>query len=178
MEFGFVDAADAGSGSPATPVGHGGTRGPEAVRAGVDGTPSVTVNGVPIWESDVQAVAPGQWVNDNILDFFANYLLSGVRAEKRALMHLFGCPFFSTLGGEGYYAAAARFVENLNVDGLKFLLIPVFWASGHHFALVAVDLFEVSLFQITNAQLLLLLSLKGKAYVLYRSSPSSSILTV
>ncbi len=57
-----------------------------------------TWNAITIWEQDLACLAPGEWLNDNVMEFYARYVYQKLTPNiVRDEVHLMNTHFFSTM---------------------------------------------------------------------------------
>lgn len=79
-----------------------------------------------VWEADMASLALGKWLNDNIIDFYIQYVIREKSASQyEACFHAFNCQFFKALTKNHKYKDVARWTKNVNIFEKEFIVIPM-----------------------------------------------------
>jgi Ulp1 family protease len=90
-------------------------------------------NVITIHESDLSCLAEGEFLNDNIIDFFLRYLKEEVIGYASEHIHFYSSFFYKKYVGTGTermnsddrYAAVKKWTKNVDIFSKSFLVIPV-----------------------------------------------------
>ena len=66
---------------------------------------------MPIYLEDYKVLAEGEWLNTNVLDFYLQYLYSGLPTDLQAEVFVFQTTFFSVLRDLGIRAVSSYFPD-------------------------------------------------------------------
>lgn len=83
---------------------------------------------IDITVRDLKTLCDGQWLNDNIIDFYLNLVAEKSSATgKKYKSFSFSTHFYTTLEGPKGYQGVARWAkrQNVNVTELDFIIIPI-----------------------------------------------------
>ncbi|OQR96693.1 hypothetical protein ACHHYP_13808 [Achlya hypogyna] len=89
--------------------------------------PAHSRNRITITEGDLDRLRPGEFLNDNLLDFFFKFCNAQLDASQRSIMHFFSTHFYSALAKTpaGQYQKINRWTRAVAIFEQRFLFVPV-----------------------------------------------------
>ncbi|KXS19360.1 cysteine proteinase [Gonapodya prolifera JEL478] len=81
---------------------------------------------IPIKRSDIATLCDGQWLNDEVINFYFNLLMQRQTdfPETHAKVHCFNTFFYSKLRKDGY-GSIKRWTRKVDIFAVDYILIPV-----------------------------------------------------
>jgi hypothetical protein len=88
--------------------------------------PSETAKGsVIITQADLMRLSPGQYLNDNLVDFsFKHYMDTILPEGQRSRVHIFSTYFYKQLAA-GKHQSVSRWTRHMDIFEKEFLLVPI-----------------------------------------------------
>jgi sentrin-specific protease 7 len=84
---------------------------------------------ITITQADLDALEPGEFLNDNIIDFYLRYLWENLEPVKQQRIHIFNCFFYHKLlssnSKEEAFRSIQKWTRKIDVFNKDFLIIPV-----------------------------------------------------
>ncbi|CAO3566221.1 unnamed protein product [Mortierella alpina] len=94
---------------------------------------------VTILKKDIHTLRPGEWLNDEVINFYGNLILARSK-ESTTLpkIHVFSTFFYKTLSEQGY-DKVRRWTKKVKIFELDYVLIPIH-CSGNHWTTAVIDM--------------------------------------
>ncbi|KAJ2505176.1 SUMO1 sentrin specific peptidase 1 [Coemansia sp. RSA 2052] len=95
------------------------------------------INNVPVTAHDVDTLGDGKWLNDEVINFYMQLIMS--RSEKNPKLprvHAFNTFFYSTLRDQGY-ARVKRWTRRIKLFEMDLVVVPVH--LGVHWCCAVID---------------------------------------
>ncbi|KAG9321005.1 hypothetical protein KVV02_003983 [Mortierella alpina] len=94
---------------------------------------------VTILKKDIHTLRPGEWLNDEVINFYGNLILARSK-ESTTLpkIHVFSTFFYKTLSEQGY-DKVKRWTKKVKIFELDYVLIPIH-CSGNHWTTAVIDM--------------------------------------
>ncbi|KAG0206294.1 SUMO1 sentrin specific peptidase 1 [Mortierella sp. GBA30] len=94
---------------------------------------------VTILKKDIHTLRPGEWLNDEVINFYGNLILARSK-ESNTLpkIHVFSTFFYKTLSEQGY-DKVRRWTKKIKIFELDYVLIPIH-CSGNHWTTAVIDM--------------------------------------
>ncbi len=114
-----------------------------------------TWNAITIWEEDRACLAPGEWLNDNVMEFYARYVyLKLAQDNVRDEVHLMNTHFFSTMDNKWIeeeekeitnqaesqyrvFATVRSWTNAVDVFGKRYIIVPIYKDKHWSVAIIA-----------------------------------------
>ncbi|KAG0263783.1 SUMO1 sentrin specific peptidase 1 [Actinomortierella ambigua] len=94
---------------------------------------------VTITKNDIRTLRPGEWLNDEVINFYGNLIMARSNASSALpKVHVFSTFFYKTLSENGY-DKVRRWTKKTNIFAKDYLLIPIH-CSGNHWTSAVVDM--------------------------------------
>jgi hypothetical protein len=88
--------------------------------------PKNSIDSVTLTESDLKRLDDGNYLNDNIIDFYLKYLRhEALISELRDKFYFFNCYFYSTLTQENGLERVKKWTKNVNLFNYQYIFIPI-----------------------------------------------------
>lgn len=95
---------------------------------------------ITIFNGDLKRLAPGEYLNDNLIDLKIKHLFRNMSDADRARVHCFNCMFYTRLtaerGHEAGHALVSRWTKNVDIFSKDFVLIPINYS--YHWSLAVI----------------------------------------
>lgn len=95
-----------------------------------------------ITRGDIQTLEPGEWLNDEIINFYMNLLVQRNDSEGYPALHAFSTFFYPKLK-HGGYSAVKRWTRGMNLFEKEIILVPIH--QKVHWSLIEIDLRKCSI---------------------------------
>jgi Ulp1 family protease len=94
--------------------------------------------GISITSYDVKCLAPREFLNDKIIDFYLKYIFNNfLTDEQRNQTHIFGAHFYESLSNAGRNSSILEnWTKYVDIFSKDFLIIPI--CKHHHWNLIIV----------------------------------------
>lgn len=96
---------------------------------------------IEITRSDIKSLGPGQWLNDEIVNFYMELLKENAKEKNKVQCHFFNSFFYTLLSveGSGYnYSKVNKWTKKIDIFKMDKLIIPVH--LGSHWCLASVNM--------------------------------------
>lgn len=90
-----------------------------------------------ITRRDIQTLETGQWLNDEVINFYMNLLVQRNDSEGYPALHVFSTFFYPKLK-QGGYNAVKRWTRRINLFEKEIILVPIH--QKVHWSLIEIDL--------------------------------------
>nr|XP_048285888.1 sentrin-specific protease 2-like [Myodes glareolus] len=90
-----------------------------------------------ITRGDIQTLQTGQWLNDQVINFYMNLLVQRNDSEGYPALHVFSTFFYPKLK-HGGYSAVKRWTRGINLFEKEIILVPIH--QNVHWSLIEIDL--------------------------------------
>ncbi|KAJ2726071.1 SUMO1 sentrin specific peptidase 1 [Coemansia sp. Benny D115] len=94
------------------------------------------LNNVPVTARDLKTLAPGQWLNDEVINFYMQLIIARSSDEGMPSVHAFNTFFFSTLRDNGYQRVR-KWTRRVKLFDKDLIIVPVH--LGVHWCCAIVD---------------------------------------
>ncbi|XP_038202906.1 sentrin-specific protease 2-like [Arvicola amphibius] len=95
-----------------------------------------------ITRGDIQTLETGQWLNDEVINFYTNLLVQRNDREGYPALHAFSTFFYPKLK-HGGYSAVKRWTRRMNLFEKEIILVPIH--QEVHWSLIVIDLRKCSI---------------------------------
>ncbi|KAF9210118.1 SUMO1 sentrin specific peptidase 1 [Haplosporangium sp. Z 27] len=94
---------------------------------------------VSILKKDIHTLRPGEWLNDEVINFYGNLILARSK-ESTTLpkIHVFSTFFYKTLSENGY-EKVRRWTKKVKIFEMDYILMPIH-RSGNHWTTAVIDM--------------------------------------
>ncbi|KAF9381077.1 SUMO1 sentrin specific peptidase 1 [Mortierella sp. AD011] len=94
---------------------------------------------VSILKKDIHTLRPGQWLNDEVINFYGNLIMSRSKdSTTLPKVHIFSTFFYKTLSENGY-DKVRRWTKKVKIFEMDYVLMPIH-RSGNHWTTAAIDM--------------------------------------
>ncbi|KAF9897475.1 SUMO1 sentrin specific peptidase 1, partial [Lobosporangium transversale] len=94
---------------------------------------------VAILKKDIQTLRPGQWLNDEVINFYGNLIMARSKeSTELPKVHVFSTFFYKTLSENGY-EKVRRWTKKIKIFDMDYVLIPIHH-SGNHWTTAVIDM--------------------------------------
>ncbi|KAK3834286.1 MAG: hypothetical protein JOS17DRAFT_38842, partial [Linnemannia elongata] len=94
---------------------------------------------VDVKRKDIQTLCPGEWLNDEVINFYGNLIMTRSKnSSSLPKVHYFKTFFYKTLSEVGY-EKVRRWTKKDNIFAMDYILIPIH-CSGNHWTSAVVDM--------------------------------------
>jgi len=96
---------------------------------------------IEITRNDIRSLGPGQWLNDEIVNFYMELLKESAKNKNKVQCHFFNSFFYTLLSveGTGYnYGKVSKWTKKIDIFQLDKIIIPVH--LGAHWCLACVSI--------------------------------------
>ncbi|KAG0245484.1 SUMO1 sentrin specific peptidase 1 [Actinomortierella wolfii] len=94
---------------------------------------------VTITKNDIRTLRPGEWLNDEVINFYGNLIMARSNASNTLpKVHVFSTFFYKTLSENGY-DKVRRWTKKTNIFEKDYILIPIH-CSGNHWTSAVIDM--------------------------------------
>ncbi|XP_057637891.1 sentrin-specific protease 2-like [Chionomys nivalis] len=95
-----------------------------------------------ITRGDIQTLEPGEWLNDEVINFYMNLLVKRSEKESYPALHVFSTFFYPKLK-HGGYSAVKRWTRAMDLFEKEIILVPIH--QNAHWSLIEIDLRKQSI---------------------------------
>ncbi|XP_040594500.1 sentrin-specific protease 2-like [Mesocricetus auratus] len=95
-----------------------------------------------ITRGDIQTLGNGQWLNDEIINFYMNLLVKRNENQGYPALHVFSTFFYPKLN-HGGYSSVKRWTRGMNLFEKEIVLVPIH--QKVHWSLIVIDLRKQSI---------------------------------
>ncbi|KAK7815011.1 hypothetical protein U0070_024354 [Myodes glareolus] len=95
-----------------------------------------------ITRGDIQTLEPGEWLNDQVINFYMNLLVKRSEKESYPALHVFSTFFYPKLK-HGGYSAVKRWTRAMDLFEKEIILVPIH--QNAHWSLIEIDLRKQSI---------------------------------
>ncbi|CAO2587909.1 Sentrin-specific protease 2 [Lemmus lemmus] len=95
-----------------------------------------------ITRRDIQTLETGEWLNDEVINFYMNLLVQRNDSEGYPALHAFSTFFYPQLK-HGGYSAVKRWTRRMNLFEKEIILVPIH--QKVHWSLIVIDLRKCSI---------------------------------
>ena len=92
-------------------------------------TPADSVETITVTEKDVDRLAPGEFLNDTLIDFYLRYMSDNIlKSVQRKRCHIFSSFFFTKYRDsdpEDRYESVRKWTKDIDIFKKNFLLVPI-----------------------------------------------------
>jgi sentrin-specific protease 1 len=103
----------------------------------------VTIGGIDIKKEDLERIAPGQWLNDEIINCYMNIINAECKNHlEYPRVHCFSTFFYVMLmnNGKGYsYSRVNKWTKSFDIFALDYVIAPIH-VGGNHWCLSVINL--------------------------------------
>ncbi|KAF9091385.1 SUMO1 sentrin specific peptidase 1 [Mortierella sp. AD031] len=94
---------------------------------------------VSIMKKDIQTLCPGEWLNDEVINFYGNMIMARSKSsDSMPKVHVFSTFFYKSLSENGY-DKVKRWTKKVKLFEMDYVLIPIH-CSGNHWTTAVIDM--------------------------------------